>query len=87
MKDFLYQFILGFLCTLGLFAFCLILVATIKIIYIYIKMIITPPKIQEEIIEKPKRKRKRKTSSSPQVVRSLEIDTSSVDKIYFKKSS
>ena len=89
MKEFLYEFFLGFLCTFGLFLFCVLAVGIIRIIYLYIKTAIFTPTIKEEkqTPKKTKRKHKRKSNPTPNVVRSLEIDTSSVDRIYFKKSS
>ncbi len=89
MNEFSYQFFFGFLCTLFLFGICLISVVIFKVVYIYFKNLINPPKT-ELVAENPprkKRKYKRQRQANPSVVRSLEIDTKDVDRIYFKKSS
>lgn len=90
MNHFISQFILGFLCTLSFFAICVFLVATVKLIIVYVKGIFSislPKSIPTKTPVKKRKTTRKKTPSNPPVIRSLEIDAKEVDRIYFKKSS
>ena len=86
MNQFFISFALGFLCTASLFMLCLIVVlggkTLIKNLYRLIPA--KPVAVSQKQEPKPKPPRVQK---SPQVVRSIEIDPSTVDRIYVKKSS
>lgn len=91
-KVFIMQtFVLGLFFTLVLFFACLFLVAGVKATYLLLKYKLNNIfsfQILPEVVEKPKRKykRKKKSKSSNQVVRSIEINPEEVDRIYVKKS-
>ena len=68
---------LGLLGITLLFLVCLILGATARILYLYLKGFLT---------FKPKQKRTRKKRAVKPFVKSIEIDPSEIDRIYVKKS-
>ncbi|MBQ7235929.1 MAG: hypothetical protein IKB30_00265 [Clostridia bacterium] len=88
MNVFPLSFTLGFLCTAMLFALCFLSVIGTKTVFLYIKRFLPAKKIEIPPPEdKPKKKTAPRAPKSPQVVRSIEIDPSTVDRIYVKKSS
>ena len=88
MNTFPLSFTIGLLCTAALFALCFLTVVGGKTALSYIKRYLPAKKIEAPppTENKPQKKTPR-TPKSPQVVRSIEIDPSTVDRIYVKKSS
>ncbi len=85
-------FVLGLFFTIVLFFICLFLVAGVRVTYILLKYKLNKMfdfQILPNMEEKPKRtyKRKEKSKSSNQIIRSIEINPEEIDRIYVKKSS
>ena len=85
-------FVLGLFFTIILFFICLFLVAGVRATYILLKYKLNKMfdfQILPNMEEKPKRtyKRKQKSKSSNQIIRSIEINPEEIDRIYVKKSS
>ncbi len=86
MNNTLTNFLLGLLCVGGLFVLCLLVVLGGKMLALsfkekfFAKKVAPPPKPQTV-------KRRKKPSTIPKPVRSIEIDPDQVDKIYVKKIS
>ncbi len=83
------NFLLGLICTVGLFALCLIVVVGGKIIALTFKEKFLPKKTEPPPPPQKTRviKRRKPKSPIPKPVRSIEIDPEQVDKIYVKKIS
>ena len=77
-------FIIDFLCTLLLFALSFLLTLGVKLIIIAVKAKFpkSPPPVNNEPEKKPPVAKKR-----PKTVRTIELDPSEINRIYFKKSS
>ena len=92
MNDAFSSFVIGLLCTGSLFATCFLLVVGFKAILYAVKERLVkpqqaPPEPEVKPIKKAQKKRKRKPTSIPKPVRSIEIDPEQVDRIYVKKIS
>ncbi len=91
MENAFSSFILGLLCTGGLFALCFLVVAGVKAVLFAIKEKLTPPPTAQESAPPPPVKarviKRRKPKSVANPVRSIEIDPDQIDKIYVKKIS
>ncbi|MBE5733951.1 MAG: hypothetical protein E7347_02740 [Clostridiales bacterium] len=87
MNEFIVSFILGLICTASTFTISLIIVLGAKSLLKHLSRLAPAKPVatcQKDKEIKPKPPRAPKT---PQVVRSIEIDPSTVDRIYVKKSS
>ncbi len=82
--SFILSLTLGFLCTFGFFALCFLCVVGAKFALFAFKKY--APKKEEPPETSPKKPRK-KTSENTKIVRSIEIDPNSIDRIYVKKIS
>ena len=77
------SFFLGFLCTAGLFLFCLITVAFINTVKRAVLMFLT----KKAPVETPAPVQTKQPKKPPARVKCIQIDPALVDKIYVKKSS
>ncbi len=77
--DYSYSFILGPLILLALYALCFFLVVGVKVSVLFFRNKLSPTKEEPPPIAKPKKQRK--------TIKTIEIDSNTVDRIYFKKSS
>ena len=77
------SFFLGFLCTSGLFLFCLITVALVKTI----KRAVLPFSTKKAPVSQPAPVQTKQPKKPPTRVKCIQIDPALVDKIYVKKSS
>ena len=77
--DYSYSFILGPLVLLALYALCFFLVVGAKVSILFFRNKLSPPKEEPPHVVKPKKQRK--------TIKTIEIDSNTVDRIYFKKSS
>lgn len=75
----------GFLCTSALFFICLISVIGAKYLLNFVKSYLKPK--EQPVETPPPQPKKRKSPKNIKRVKSIEIDASEVDKIFFKKSS
>ncbi len=88
MNNVFVNFLLGLLCTGGLFALCVLVVVGGKVIYLALKERFFPnPEQADEPPQAPVTKRRKKSKSISTGGRSIEIDASEVDRIYVKKIS
>ncbi len=85
MNNSIANFLLGLLCTGGLFILCFLVVVGAKMVTLSFKEKFihkSPPQPKATVI-----KRQKRTPSPPKPVRSIEIDPEQVDRIYVKKIS
>ena len=81
MKDIPSSLFLGPLFMLVFFVICVVIVAGIKILYLYFKR--TPVKLRSPV----KKRKPQESKPLPKPVRSIEIDPDEIDRIVVKKVS
>lgn len=82
--SFILSLTLGFLCTFGFFALCFLCVMGAKFALYTVKKYALK---KEEPPKAPPKKPRKKSDENSKVVRSIEIDPNSIDRIYVKKIS
>ena len=75
-----YSFILGPLVLISLYALCFFIVIVVKATILFFKNAVLPQKL--DVPEKSATKKRK-----PKTIKTIEIDSNTVDRIYFKKSS
>ena len=84
MNGFFPPFAIGLFCTVCLFVLSFFIVVGAKTVYESLKNLL--PKKEQNIPTPKKTRPKPRKPKSPQVVRTIEIDPTQVDKIYVKKA-